>query len=122
MRIDDQILKLENLRFYAYHGAKPQESVVGAWYSVTLNLRLDPTNVLTSDDLSDTLNYAEAARIVKEQMAIRSNLIEHVAGRIAEALLRGLPELNSLSVTIVKENPPVCAPCASASFTLSVLR
>ena len=120
MEIKEQTITLTGLRFYAYHGAEPQEAIVGSWSTVSLIMKLESTNAFKSDDLSDTLNYAKAARIVQQQMQIRSNLIEHLAGRIAQALMDGIPHLHNLTITISKENPPVCVPCTSASFTLSI--
>ena len=122
MTIKEQAITLDGLRFYAYHGAEPQEAVVGAWYTVSLTMYVESTASLKSDDLNDTLNYAQATRIIKEQMMIRSNLIEHVAGRIADALFKGIPTLKKLTVTVSKLNPPVAAPCTSASFTLTAER
>ena len=122
MTIKEQAITLDGLRFYAYHGAEPQEAIVGAWYTVCIKMNVESTASLTSDDLKDTLNYAQATRIIKEQMMIRSKLIEHVAGRIANALFEGIPGLKKLTVTISKLNPPVAVPCTSASFTLTAER
>ena len=122
MTIKEQAITLDGLRFYAYHGAEPQEAIVGAWYTIALTMYVESTASLTSDDLSDTLNYARATRIIKDQMMIRSKLIEHVAGRIADALFEGIPALQKLTVTVSKLNPPVVAPCKSASFTLNAER
>ena len=106
-----QKISLNNLRFYAYHGVEPQEQSVGAWYVINLDMYADITASLQSDELSDTLNYAQAARIIKEEMQVPSKLMEHVAGRVVQRLQR-------LSFTIAKENPPVCAECGSASITV----
>ena len=122
MTIKEQAITLDGLRFYAYHGAEPQEAIVGAWYTIALTMYVESTASLTSDDLSDTLNYARATRIIKDQMMIRSKLIEHVAGRIADALFEGIPALQKLTVTVSKLNPPVAVPCKSASFTLTAER
>ena len=122
MTIKEQAITLKGLRFYAYHGADPQEAIVGAWYTIDLTMNVETTASLKSDDLNDTLNYAQATRIIKEQMMIRSNLIEHVAGRIAKALFEGIPALQKLTVTVSKLNPPVAVPCTSASFTLTAER
>ncbi|MBR4302688.1 MAG: dihydroneopterin aldolase [Bacteroidaceae bacterium] len=113
-----QKISLNNLRFYAYHGVEPQEQSVGAWYVINLDMYADITASLQSDELSDTLNYAQAARIIKEEMQVPSKLMEHVAGRVVQRLQQEFPALQRLSFTIAKENPPVCAECGSASITV----
>ena len=122
MKIKEQTITLDSLRFYAYHGAEPQEAIVGAWYTVDITIKTDATFAVQSDDLNGTINYAKVTDAVKQQMQIRSALLEHVAGRIANALLTEFPAINSLTVKVCKENPPVCAPCAASGFTLTVER
>jgi len=122
MKIKEQIITLDSLRFYAYHGAEPQEAIVGAWYTVDISIKADATLAVQSDELSGTINYAKVAEIIEQQMAIRSALLEHVAGRIANALLDAFPAINSLTVKVCKQNPPVCAPCAASGFMLTVER
>jgi len=122
MKIKAQTITLDNLRFYAYHGAEPQEAIVGAWYTVNITLKADVTAAIHNDDLNSTINYAKVTEIIKAQMQIRSALLEHVAGRIANALLDDFAELTEVSVKVCKENPPVCAPCASSCFILTVER
>jgi len=122
MKINEQTITLDNLRFYAYHGAEPQEAIVGAWYTVSIAMKADVSDAIFSDNLSGTINYAKVAAIIKQQMEIRSALLEHVAGRIAQALLSEFASLVSVTVTVCKENPPVGIPCKSSSFTLTAER
>ena len=122
MKIKEQTITLDTLRFYAYHGAEPQEAIVGAWYTVDITIKADATDAILGDNLSGTINYAKVTEVIKQQMQIRSALLEHVAGRIANALLKDFPAINSLTVKVCKENPPVCTPCAASGFTLAVER
>ena len=122
MQIKEQIITLDSLRFYAYHGAEPQEAIVGAWYTVDISIKADTTDAILNDNLSGTINYAKVAEVIKQQMQIRSALLEHVAGRIAKALLAEFPAINALTIKVCKENPPVCAPCSASGFTLAVER
>lgn len=122
MKIKEQTITLDSLRFYAYHGAEPQEAIVGAWYTVDISIKTDATLAVQSDDLNGTINYAKVTEIIKQQMEIRSALLEHVAGRITNALLDAFPAIHSLTIKVSKENPPVCATCASSGFSLTVER
>lgn len=120
MEIKEQIIALNGLRFYAFHGAEPQEAVVGAWYIVDVTIKANVTAAVESDDLNSTINYAKVTDIVRQQMLIRSALLEHVAGRIAQSLLGCFPKIDSVTITVCKEHPPIGNPCATASFTLTV--
>lgn len=121
MNILEQTISLNGLRFYAYHGVEAQETVAGGWYRVNLTMKADVSNAIASDNIEDTLDYGKAAAIVKEQMEIPSKLIEHLAGRIAQKLIDhygGL--LKSVTVTVIKENPPLGIVCDESTFTLSM--
>ena len=122
MKIKEQTITLDSLRFYAYHGAEPQEAIVGAWYTVDISIKADATDAILNDDLNGTINYAKVTDVVKQQMQIRSALLEHVTGRIDNALLTEFPAINSLTVKVCKEHPPVCSPCAASGFLLIVER
>lgn len=122
MKIKEQTITLDSLRFYAFHGAEPQEAIVGAWYTVDISIKADATDAILNDNLSRTINYAKVTEIIKQQMQIRSALLEHVAGRIAQALLDNFPAINALTIKVCKQNPPVCAPCIASSFRLTVER
>ena len=122
MKIKEQTITLDSLRFYSYHGAEPQEAIVGAWYTVDITMKADVTDAILNDNLSGTINYAKVAEVVKQQMQIRSALLEHVAGRIAQSLLDKFSKMTEVTVRVSKENPPVCAPCAASGFTLTVER
>ena len=113
---------MEGLRFYAYHGAEPQEAIVGAWYTVDITIKTDATDAILNDNLSGTINYAKVAEVIKQQMQIRSALLEHVAGRIAQVLLSDFPAITSLTLKVCKENPPVGIPCSKASVKITAVR
>ena len=119
MNIGDQCISLCGMRFYAYHGAEAQEAVVGGWFMVDVNIKTDATLAVESDDLKGTINYASVAGIVKEQMQIRSALLEHVAGRIAQSILDAFVSIKTVTVTVSKEHPPVGVPCSASSFTIT---
>lgn len=120
MNIKEQYINLKGLRFYAYHGAEVQEAVVGGWYTVDVTIKTDATIAVESDELCGTVNYAQVAAIVGEQMLIRSALLEHVAGRIARSVLDAFGGVRAVTVTVSKEHPPVDIPCASSGFTITV--
>lgn len=98
---------INQIRCFAYHGVLPQEAKTGTEFIVDLVLKVDLQKPGKSDDLKDTINYAEATAIVQEQMEIRSELIEHVAQRILDALKAAFPQLEGCEITLTKLNAPM---------------
>jgi dihydroneopterin aldolase len=109
MKLMSSKIYLRNVRFHAFHGVLPQERIVGNDYLVNLVLDYDFSSALKTDDLQGTLNYAEVYQKVKEEMAVPSKLLEHVAGRIAHRLFSDFPEIQKLQLSITKVNPPMGA-------------
>lgn len=107
------------MNFYAYHGVMPQETKVGNRFVVTLTLTAPLEKAVASDELEDTINYAEVYAVVKEQMEIPSKLIEHAAGRILYALKERFPQLAAVELKLSKLNPPFGGDIYSASILLS---
>lgn len=107
MKLMSSKIYLRNVRFHAFHGVLPQEGIVGNDYLVNLVLDYDFSSALKTDDLQGTLNYAEVYQKVREEMAVPSKLLEHVAGRIAHRLFSDFPEIQKLQLSITKVNPPM---------------
>jgi dihydroneopterin aldolase len=101
------IIELEGMEFKAYHGCLEQEKVRGNSFIVDFRGELDLSAAVLSDNLNDTLNYAEIYDIVAEEMSIPSELLENVAGRIVHGIEKRFPELISFSVRVSKKRPPV---------------
>ena len=102
-----QTINIRGIRLYAYHGCMEEEALIGGNYIVNVQLKGDFSKSTQTDNLADTADYILVYKIVKEQMAIRSKLIEHVAERIASHLKRELSIVKQLSVEVVKCNPPM---------------
>ena len=109
MKLMSSKIYLRNVRFHAFHGVLPQEGIVGNDYLVNLVLYYDFSSAMKTDDLQGTLNYAEVYQKVREEIAVPSKLLEHVAGRIAHRLFSDFPEIQKLQLSITKVNPPMGA-------------
>ena len=109
MKLMSSKIYLRNVRFHAFHGVLPQEGIVGNDYLVNLVLDYDFSSAMKTDDLQGTLNYAEVYQKIREEMAVPSKLLEHVAGRIAHRLFSDFPEIQRLQLSITKVNPPMGA-------------
>ncbi|MCC8144484.1 MAG: dihydroneopterin aldolase [Tannerellaceae bacterium] len=112
-------IELKGMQFYTYHGVFPQERKVGNTFTVDLLLTAPLNKAVQSDDLADTLNYAEIYAVVKKEMDIPSNLLEYVAGRILTALKKNFPQLLACEIKLAKQNPPFGGDIQSAAIILS---
>ena len=95
------------MRFHAFHGHLPVERKTGNTFVVDLILNVDLQKSGLSDKLEDTVNYVDVMDIITQEMNIPSDLIEHVAERIATSLKKELPLIKSLEITVKKEKPPL---------------
>ncbi len=113
---------IQNLRLHAFHGVLPQERVVGNDYviNVTVDYPLDAAG--ESDDVADTLNYAELADVIKEEMAVQSNLLEHVVARIAKAVLKRFVAAETVEIDLRKIAPPMPVDADGAGVRLKMTR
>lgn len=101
-------ITLNNIRFHAFHGCLPQERTVGGDFLVSVTLHLpDDVRALQDDSLEGTVDYGAAYAAVREEMRKPSNLLEHVAHRIAQRLLRDFAQAERVGVSITKIAPPI---------------
>lgn len=112
-------IRLKNMRFHAYHGVLEQEKLTGNLFVVNLLITAPLESALSSDKLTDTLNYAEVYAVVKEQMEISSDLLEHVSGRILYALKEQFPTITAVQLEVSKDNPPFGGDVESASVIVN---
>ncbi len=101
------IVKVENIKLYAYHGCLEEEALIGSDYRIDLKVNANLQKAAASDQLEDTVDYVHLNRIVKEEMLIRSKLLEHVAKRILDRIFRELPAVQEGDVAISKITPPI---------------
>lgn len=115
------IIEINNLKIQAFHGVLPQERIVGNLYSVELSVKTDFSQAMLSDALDDTISYAEAAEIVKEEMMIPSKLLEHVGGRIVKHLQdRWGDKVKGIDLKIAKLSPPIEMDIESCSIHIII--
>ena len=113
-----QLLRISGIHIHAHHGCMPEEAIIGGDYVVNILLKCDFTKAAESDKLEDTADYGIVFEIVKREMGIRSHLIEHVAKRIHNHLTISFPSANSISVEVIKKNPPIGGEVDEVSFVV----
>jgi dihydroneopterin aldolase len=100
-------IKLQNIRTFSFHGCLMEEAKIGSDYRVDLEIKTDLRKSSLSDNLKDTVDYVLLNKIVVEEMAVRSNLLEHVAERIIARIFREIPEISRILLAVSKLNPPI---------------
>ena len=110
------LITVEGIRVFAHHGHLPEEAVLGGHFIVNVWVEADTTEVEKTDALNDTVDYVHIIEIVKEQMAIRADMIEAPAKRIVDAILP-LHKVQKVTVEVEKIQPPIDAAFDKISVT-----
>jgi 7,8-dihydroneopterin aldolase/epimerase/oxygenase len=116
------LIHLEDMEFYAYHGCFKEEQIAGNWFLVNLILKTDMEKPSGSDLIADALNYQTVYHLVEIEMAITSHLLEHIGGRILNALFANFNQLEQATVKISKMNPPLGGRIKSVSIEITQTR
>ena len=107
--MSDQIF-LTGIAGFGYHGLFDHERQNGQDFFVDVALTVDLTAASKSDEISDTVNYAEITNLVVSHVTTEPvNLIEKLAGRIADHILQDHPKVLVATVTVHKPQAPVDA-------------
>lgn len=122
MKINSSYILLKEIRCYAYHGVAPQENLIGNEYIIDLKLKVDISKAAQTDEVADTVNYAEVHQVIMAEMAVPSKLLEHVGRRIVEKLFQQFPTLEEIELHLSKRNPPMGADIESAGIELHCSR
>ena len=100
-------LTLKGMKFYSHSGTHSFEKDVGQLFEIDLDCYLDLSHASRSDRISDTINYPKLFQTVKEVMEASSyNLMERLAGEIADRVLRDFP-IKQIKIRCRKPRVPV---------------
>lgn len=100
-------IEVNGIKIYAFHGCLPEEGKIGGHYLVDVMLNTDFSLATATDDLQKTIDYVVVNKIVREEMAIRSKLIEHVGQRIINRLKSQLTTIDRVKLKVTKICPPI---------------
>lgn len=113
-----QRIEVTDIRVFANHGCLAEEERIGGKYIVDLVITADFRASFESDALADTIDYVELNRIVTEEMAVRSKLIEHVAHRILRRIKTSDVRISTVGVRVRKLAPPISGQVGEVSVYL----
>ncbi len=115
-------IEVEGIKLFGYHGCLDEEGKIGTDYRVNVTVWGDLSRPAQTDELNDTLDYVIINRIVKQEVGIRSKLIEHVANRILDRLLAEMPPVQKAEIKLSKLYPPINGDVESVSVVMSRTR
>jgi dihydroneopterin aldolase len=101
------IIKVENIRVFAYHGCLKEETKIGSDYRVDLQVKANLQTSAKTDALEDTVDYVFLNKVIKEEMAVPVKLLETVARRILDRIFNEDALVKKATVLISKLNPPI---------------
>lgn len=116
--MSDQI-SIKGVHGFGYHGVFDFEARDGQDFYVDALLTLDLTKPSRSDALEDSVDYgAICDLILTEIKGERVQLIEALAGRIADAILRAYSKVDAVAITVHKPQAPVKAEVLDIAVTI----
>lgn len=113
------IIKVENIRVFAYHGCLKEETKIGSDYRVDLKVEADLQTSAKTDKLKDTVDYVFLNRVIKEEMDIASHLLETVAKRILNRIFNEDTLVKKATVWVSKLNPPIGGDVAKVTIKMT---
>jgi dihydroneopterin aldolase len=121
-RKPDDLIRLRNAVFYAYHGVLTDEQNLGGKFEVDVDLHCDLSAGAATDNLRKTVNYQNVYECIKDLILEKKYfLLEAVAGVIAGGILKRFKEVDSVTVRVRKPHPPVkgVVDCVEVELTRS---
>jgi len=114
------LIEIKGIKSFGYHGVFESENIAGQDFYVDVVLELDLTRPSVSDDVNDTVNYAQITDLVVEEIiGERVALIEKLASRIIDRIKSSYPQIMAVSVTVHKPQAPVNAQVSDISVTIT---
>lgn len=113
-------IKIKDLEVFANHGVFPEENVLGQKFVISVTMYTDTRKAGISDDLTQSIHYGEVSHFIKKFMETHTfKLIETVAEKLAEELLKAFPLMQKLDLEIKKPWAPVALPLDTVSVEIS---
>ncbi len=118
MKLSAGYIYLKDLHFTAYHGVEPQERTVGNQYTLNVKIQYPLDGAMVSDNVLDTLNYADVYRILEQEMQVPASLLERVVYRMADRIFRRFSFVDTVDISLSKLNPPMGTHCGEAGVEM----
>ena len=110
---------VEDLEVYGYHGVNPEEKAMGQRFLISMELILNLGKAGSSDDLNETVNYAELCHSVEEEFKKNKyNLIEKAAEELCKYILERYEIVKKIKLSIKKPWAPIGKPLKYAGIEI----
>jgi dihydroneopterin aldolase len=96
---------LEGIEFHAYHGAYPEESILGNRFTLDLELETDFKEAMLNDDLKETIDYGQLYKLIKSRMEVKVKLLEHLGHLIVTDIVEAYPKTQKIKIILKKHHP-----------------
>lgn len=102
------IIRIKKATFYGYHGVRSEEQSVGGKFEADVDIYTDFSEAAKKDSLSETIDYHKVYSFMYH-LALEQKyyLIEALAVKIADELLKKFSAIQKVAVRIRKNNPPL---------------
>jgi 7,8-dihydroneopterin aldolase/epimerase/oxygenase len=101
-------IHVTGIRCYGYVGYLPEEKVLGQWFEVDLKLSVDLSRASQTDAIQDTLDYRQVIALVQNLVKTSNfDLLERLAGAIADAILQESAIVTQVQVILIKPAAPI---------------
>jgi dihydroneopterin aldolase len=113
-------MTLVGIKALGKHGVFPDEKVNPQDFIVDAVVFLDTKEAGQTDNLEETVSYDEIAQVIYNEIQGPSvNLIETLAERIAQTILKNFPLINEIEITLHKPSAPLSVPFGDISVTIT---
>lgn len=111
---------IKRLEVFAKHGVLPEENALGQKFLISAALYCDTRKAGVSDELGDSINYAEVLEFIKKSTEGQVfKLLERLAWHLAKNLLLAYPQIQKVDLEIEKPWAPVLLPLETVSVNIS---
>lgn len=113
-------INIRNLEVFANHGVFPEENVLGQKFIISATLHVSTYKAGHSDEITDSVHYGEVSHFMKSFAEGRTyKLIESLAERMAEAVLKEFGLIKRIDLEIKKPWAPIGLPLEDVSIQIS---
>jgi len=104
----NNIIRIKKATFYGYHGVLSEEQSVGGKFEADVDIYTDFSEAAQKDSLKQTIDYNAVYKFLyKMALEQKYYLIESLASRIADELLKNFEKIQKVNVRVRKNNPPL---------------
>lgn len=112
-------IKLHGIELFGHHGYYDEEQQTGGKFTVNIKFQTSLDKAGHTDTLSDTVNYENIYKLIREEFKTPSRLLEHVGERIMRRIKSEYPQIGEVELEIFKHHPPMGGEIKGVSIVLT---